>query len=47
MEGEVIPLYEEGGTIMIKDPEASKKEEPEFMKYMKGVNLNFDDKAYM
>lgn len=30
---------------MVREPEAAK--EPEFMKYMKGVNINFDDKAYM
>ena len=26
---------------------AKPEEEPEFMKYIKGVNMNFDDKAYL
>jgi hypothetical protein len=73
-EGEVIPLYEGGGTVMMKEPipepekqplrqengqgsqklsarvetqTPGKEEEPAFMKYMRGVNFNVDDKAYL
>ena len=76
--GEYIDVYEDGGTMMIKDPEALREfqeasasqdtaqeqtgsisiqrqrpemskadEEPDFMKYIRGVNMNFDDKAYL
>lgn len=73
--GEYIDVYEDGGTMMIKDPDiirkqsdpdqqqtgsiqiereqptkaggAAAEEEPDFMKYIKGCNMNFDDKAYL
>ena len=46
------------GSVRIEKPEevqqtgqsvsnAPKAEEPDFMKYIKGVNMNFDDKAYL
>ena len=41
---------EQTGSISIQRqrPEMSKAdEEPDFMKYIKGVNMNFDDKAYL
>ena len=46
------------GSVRIEKPEQAqqtgqsssnlpKVEEPDFMKYIKGVNMNFDDKAYL
>jgi hypothetical protein len=51
-------VYEAGGTMIITHQQTSstgsvqlisqdKQTEPEFMKYIKGVNINQNDAAYM
>ena len=65
-EGDEIPLYEQGGTMLFRPEDQTQKgntgrqpsagsvkemkvaeEEPDFMKYIKGVNLKANDQAYL